>query len=154
MITNNDIMRRIRYVFDFDDTKMMSLFTLADQEATRAEISSWLKKDDHPDFGELIDEQLAVFLNGLIIEKRGKKDGPPAPVEKRLSNNVILRKLKIALNMKDDDIIEILELTDKHISKHELSAFFRKPNHKHYRICQDQLLRNFLQGLQIKYRGE
>jgi uncharacterized protein YehS (DUF1456 family) len=152
MINNNDILRRIRYTFEFNDSKMIGIFGLADYEVTRAQISDWLKKEDDPAFQELFDNQLAIFLNGLIIDKRGKKEGHhPAP-ENRLNNNIILRKLKIAFNLKDDDIISILDLADMHISKHELSAFFRNPNQSQYRPCKDQMLRNFLHGLQLKYR--
>ena len=151
-MNNNDIIRRIRYTFDFGDSKMMALFALAGHEATRAQISDWLKKDDDPAQQNLNDKQLAIFLNGLIIDKRGKKEGPQPIPEKRLNNNIILRKLKIALNLKDDDMLEILKLADLRISKHELSAFFRKPEQSQYRLCKDQILRNFLQGMQDKYR--
>ncbi|MDP2422940.1 MAG: DUF1456 family protein [Bacteroidales bacterium] len=150
-MNNNDIMRRIRYTFDFNDTKMIELFSLAGHEVTRAQISDWLKKDDDPAFQGLYDHQLAVFLSGLIIEKRGKKEGPQPIPEKRLNNNIVFRKLKIALNLKNEDILEILELADMHISNHELSAFFRSPGQNQYRLCKDQILRNFLQGMQLKY---
>ena len=151
-MTNNDILRRLRYTFDFDDSKMMALFRLADHEATRAQISDWLKKDDDPAYQECSDIELAIFLNGLINDKRGKKDGPQAEPEKRLTNNIIFRKLKIALDLKDEGVLEILALTNMKMSKHELSAFFRKKDHKHYRDCKNQILRNFLKGMQIKYR--
>jgi uncharacterized protein YehS (DUF1456 family) len=119
---------------------------------TRAQISDWLKKDDDPAFQELSDTQLAIFLNGLINHKRGKKEGPQPVPETRLTNNMIFMKLKIALNLKAEDVLEILALAGLRISKHELSAFFRKPDNKHYRECKDQILRNFLKGLQLKYR--
>ncbi len=149
---NNDIIRRIRYSFDFNDTKMIEVFALGDSQVTRAQISSWLKKDIDPDYVALSDFQLAVFLNGLITNKRGKKEGPKPIPENRLNNNVIFRKLRIALNLKDDDILELLKLADIKISKHELSAFFRKPGQSQYRECKDQILRNFLRGMQMKYR--
>lgn len=152
MINNNDIIRRIRFIFSFDDSKMIRLFALADQEVTRAQISNWLKKDDDPAYQVLNDKQMAIFLNGLIIDKRGKKEGVKPIPESRLNNNIIFRKLIIALNLKHDDVLAILELADMQISKHELSAFFRDPGQNQYRICKDQVLRNFLQGLQIKYR--
>lgn len=150
-MNNNDILRRIRYTFDFNDTKMIELFALADHLVTRAEISDWLKKDDDPAYKELQDVEMAIFLNGFINEKRGKKEGVQPEPEKRLNNNIILRKLKIALNLKDEDILEILMLADLRISKHELSAFFRNPNQEQYRLCKDQVLRNFLYGMQKKY---
>jgi uncharacterized protein YehS (DUF1456 family) len=111
-----------------------------------------LKKDDDPDLQELYDKELAIFLNGLIVDKRGKKEGEQPKPEKRMNNNIVFRKLKIALNLRDDDILEILMLVDFRISKHELSAFFRNPVQSQYRPCKDQILRNFLMGMQIKYR--
>ena len=152
-MTNNDVLRRIRYIFDFNDLKMIALFGLADHQVTRGQISDWLKKDDDPDYKNCGDLQLATFLNGLIIEKRGKKDGPQPEPEKTLNNNIIFRKLKIALNLQADDVIAMINKADFRISKHELSAFFRKPGHKHYRECKDQVLRNFLKGMQLKYRA-
>jgi uncharacterized protein YehS (DUF1456 family) len=153
-LTNNDILRRIRYTFDCDDSKMMEIFTLGGRESTRADISAWMKKDDDPGQLKLKDTQLAVFLNGLIIEKRGKKEGAQPEPEKRLGNNIIFVKLKIALSLQAEDILATLELVGFQLSKHELSAFFRKPGHKHYRECKDQVLRNFLHGLQLKYRSK
>jgi len=150
-MTNNDIIRRIRYTFDLNDTKMIELFGLADYKVTRAQISDWLKKDDDPAYQELLDFQMAIFLNGFIIEKRGKKEGAQPVPEKILNNNIVFRKLKIALNLKDEDILDIFNLVNMRLSKHELSAFFRSPNQTQYRPCKDQFLRNFLQGMQIVY---
>lgn len=151
-MTNNDILRRIRYIFDFSDSKMIALFGQADYEVTREQISDWLKKEDDADFQTCNDTQLAIFLNGLINDKRGKKEGEQPEPEKRLMNNIIFRKLKIALDLQAEDILAILNSVDVSLSKHELSAFFRKAGHKHYRECKDQVLRNFLHGLQLKYR--
>jgi uncharacterized protein YehS (DUF1456 family) len=151
-MTNNDIMRRIRYIFDFSDPKMIEIFALAGHKVTRSQISDWLKKEEDPTFLELNDYQFAIFLNGLINDKRGKKEGEQPIPENRLNNNIIFRKLKIALNLKDDDILEILELANLRISKHELSAFFRSPNQDQYRPCNDQILRNFLLGMQKKIK--
>ena len=153
-MTNNDILRRIRYAFDFSDSKMIALFALADHQVTRGRICDWLKKEDDPSYRKCGDTELAIFLNGLINDKRGKKEGPQPEPEQTLTNNIIFRKLKIALNLKSEDILAILELADSRVSKHELSAFFRKPDHKHYRECRYQILRNFLKGLQLKYRAD
>jgi uncharacterized protein YehS (DUF1456 family) len=153
-VTNNDILRRIRYTFDYDDSKMMALFALAGLKVTREQVSNWLKKEQDPDYQLCNDTHLAIFLNGLINDKRGKKDGPQPEPEKRLTNNIIFRKIRIALDLKDDDILEILALAPFALSKPELSALFRKAGHKHYRACKDQILRNFLKGLQHKYRED
>jgi len=151
-MTNNDILRRVRYIFDFGDDKMIELFGLAEMTVSRAEVSAWLKKDEDEGFEEITDTQLAIFLNGLIVEKRGPKDGPSPEPEARINNNVIFRKLKIALDLKAEDILDLLETVDTKISKHELSAFFRKPGHKHFRACNNQILRNFLKAVQLRER--
>ena len=151
-MTNNDILRRIRYIFDFSDSKMTTIFGLADYQVTREQISNWLKKDDDPAYQKCDNTQLAIFLNGLINDKRGKKEGSQPELEEHLTNNIIFMKLKIALNLKAEDILEIMGLANFRLSKHELSAFFRRPGHKHYRECKDQILRNFLKGAQLKYR--
>jgi uncharacterized protein YehS (DUF1456 family) len=153
-MTNNDILRRLRYVFEIGDDHMIATFALADRQVTRRAISDWLKGDDDPAFVALPDVELASFLNGFIVERRGKPPGPPRAPEEQLTNNIILTKLKIALALKSDDMIAILACVDFDVSKHELTALSRKPGHKHYRACQDQLLRNFLQGLQRTYRPE
>ncbi len=153
-MTNNDVLRRVRFIFDFSDSKMISLFGLADYPVTREQISAWLKKDDDPAYQECSDPQLAIFLNGLITDKRGKNKGPQPEPEQRLNNNIIFRKLKIALNLQADDILAIMALAEAQISKHELSAFFRRPDHKHYRVCNDQIMRYFFRGVQLKYRPD
>lgn len=153
-MTNNDILRRLRYTFDYNDSKMVAIFRLADQAVTRVQINSWLKKEDDAEYQACPDVQLASFLNGLINDKRGKKEGAQPAPETRLNNNIIFRKLKIALNLTAEDVLEIMALANLRMSKHELSAFFRKPEHKNYRDCQDQILRNFLTGAQHKYRDK
>jgi uncharacterized protein YehS (DUF1456 family) len=150
---NNDKFRRIRYIFKVNDTKLKEIFHNANQPVTSGIINGWLLKDeDDPEYLKITDLNLAIFLNGLIIEKRGKREGPQPVPERRLNNNVILKKLKIALNLQSDDILNIFQTTDKKISAHELSALFRNPNQSQYRACNDQFLRNFLNGLQNKYR--
>lgn len=149
---NNDILRRLRYTLDYNDSKMIDLFASVSQVVNRSELNEWLKKEDDPDFRELDDRMLAVFLNGLIIEKRGKREGPPPILENELNNNMILRKLKIAFDLKTDDILAMFASIDKKISAHELSAFLRNPSKSKYRHCNDQYLRNFLTSIQNKYR--
>jgi uncharacterized protein YehS (DUF1456 family) len=131
---------------------MITLCSTTDHQVTRGQISDWLKKEDDPSFKNCSDKQLAIFLNGLINEKRGKQEGQQPEPEQRLTNNSILKKLKIALDLKSEGILEIMALAQFAISQHEISAFFRRPDHKHYRLCKDQVLRNFLKGVQRKYR--
>ena len=151
-MNNNDILRRLRFAFDFNDSTMMNIFALADSQVTREQISDWLKQDDRPEFKELSDAEFATFLSGLIIKNRGKKEGTAAAPETVLNNNIVFRKLRIALEFNDVDVIEVMKLAGFPIGKQELSALFRNPEHKNYRKCQDQMLRNFLKGLQLKFR--
>lgn len=151
-MNNNDVLRKIRYTFDYKDSHMLKIFKHAEHEVSIEQLSNWLKKDEDEDFVGIYDIDLASFLNGFINERRGKKDGEQPKPEKTLTNNIILRKLKIALDLKDVDVLEIMDLAGIKFSKHELSAFFRKPGQKQYRLCKDQFLRNFLYGMELKYR--
>jgi len=153
-LTNNDILRRIRYTFDFKDSAMIDVFAAADHKVTREQVSNWLKPEEDKDYCAAKDTELAIFLNGLINIKRGRREGEQPTPEKRLTNNMVFMKLRIALNMKAEDILETLKVVDFRLSKHELSAFFRKPDNKHYRECKDQILRNFLSGVQRQLRPE
>ncbi|MGJ3236905.1 DUF1456 family protein [Marivirga sp.] len=153
-MTNNDILKRIRYVFDYSDEEMMAIFDSADYKVSRSLVTDWLKNDDHDEFKEIYDDQLATFLNGLINTKRGKREGEQPKPEKLLDNNTILKKLKIALNLKTEDVLEVFKLAGKPISPHEVTAFLRNPKQQQFRPFLDQYLRNFLNGLQLKYRKD
>ena len=147
---NNDLLRRISTIFDFNDEKIFAVFKLGQGVITAEQLADTCKEKDDSRYKPLLDVEFASFLNGLIIEKRGPKDGPQHPTEQVLSNNIVFNKLKIALALKADEVIEILELAQLSLGKYELSAFFRNVNHKHYRECSDDVLSTFLKGLQIK----
>lgn len=151
---NNDVLRRLRYILDLNDDKMMKIFSLRDLEASRADISDWLKREDDIDFLPLRDRQLISFLDGLIIKNRGKKDGPQHEPEKRINNNLILKKLKIALSLRTEDILELFNLDDRKVSQSEVSSFLRKYAQDKYCPLNDQYLKSFLKGLQIKFRQD
>jgi uncharacterized protein YehS (DUF1456 family) len=70
-----------------------------------------------------------------------------------MSNNDIMKKLRVAMHFTDDDIIKVLELANFRITKTELGAIFRKEDHPNFKPCGDQILRNFLNGLIIHQRG-
>ena len=130
---------------------MVALFASGGMAVNREYISQRLKKDNDTDFAQCTDVELATFLNGFINEKRGKKEGKQAVAEQRLTNNVILTKLKIALNLQSEALIDLLNSVDFRLSKPELTAFSRKAEHKNYRLCKDQVLRNLLQAIDKKY---
>ena len=153
-MTNNDILRRLRYILNIKDTKITKILSSANYQVPLPRVVSWLKKEGNEDFTECMDKDLTAFLDGLIIEKRGPRDdsnNPKAQTTTRLNNNLIFLKLKIAFNLKSDDVLELLRMANYRISSSELSAFFRKKTHRHYRVCKDQILRKFLKGLQLKY---
>ncbi|MFT6789495.1 MAG: hypothetical protein ACJAVX_002870 [Pseudoalteromonas rhizosphaerae] len=153
-LTNNDILRRLRYTFNLADTTMIEIFAAADHDVTQQQVIGWLTREGEEGYVDPSDTEFAIFLNGFINTKRGKRDGEQPAPESKLNNNIILMKLRIALNMKTEDVIDVLALTDFSLSKHELSAFSRKADNKHYRVCNDQILRNFLTGLQLQLRPE
>lgn len=151
-MTNNDVLTRLRYIFNYSDAEMVKIFAAAEQEVSQEQVAHWLAGEEAPQHIQMRDPELATFLNGLINERRGKRPGPQPVPEKRINNNIIVRKLKIALNLQSDDMLMILALADFTLSSHELSAFFRKKGHTHYRNMNDQVLRYFLRGLQMEIR--
>lgn len=151
-LTNNDVFRRLRFCFNFSDKQVVDVFQQAEALVSKEQVGTWLKKEDEEGYASLTDVNLANFLNGFINLKRGKREGEQPKPEKKLTNNLILNKLKIALNLKAEDILTMLESVDFNLGKSELSALFRKPEHKHYRVCKDQILRNFLTALQQRHR--
>ena len=150
---NNDIYRRLRYLFGYHYDHVVALFAATGFEVSEVQYKGWAGKEEEDRFIMMTDRELAIFLNGIIIERRGAQEGPPPTPEDEMSNNTILRKLKIAFNMRSEDMLEIFALVDRNLSPHELSAFFRKPSQKSYRYVKGQYLRNFLMGLQLKYKS-
>ncbi len=144
---NNDILRRISAIFDLTDEKILSVFNLGQCTTTAEQLDNLFKEKDDAAYKQLVDVELASFLNGLIIDKRGPSDDPQRQPEEVLTNNIIFNKLKIALALKADEVIATLELAGLSLGKYELSAFFRNVNHKHYRECSDDVLNSFLKGL-------
>ena len=150
---NNDVLRRVRYALNLNDVTMIEIFALSDYVITRDDLLDLLKKDDAEGFVSLDNRRMNLFLDGLIIYKRGKQENPATKTpDIGLDNNSILKKLRIACAFREEDMLHTLKLADFELSKGELSAFFRQKDHKHYRKCGDQVLRNFLQGLAIHCR--
>ena len=150
---NNDILRRLSTLLGFDDEKVRAVFKLNSCDITAEQMVCFFKEKDDADYVELLDVELASFLNGLIVDKRGAKEGPQAVPEQTLSNNAIFNKLKIAFSLQADDVISTLELAELSLTKYELSAFFRNVNNKHYRDCSDDVLSPFIKGLKITVQG-
>ena len=152
-MTNNDILRRLRYALNLDNAGTTRLFALGGHALSETDLDLLLKKDDEPGFVDCPDVLLAAFLDGLITSRRGTRESATDAAE-TLNNNLILRKIRIALELKDAEMIRILDAGGMEISKSELSALFRKPGHRNFVRCKDQLLRKFLGGLAAISREE
>ena len=147
-MTKNDILRRLRYAFELNDAEIVKIIAHTGEEVSVKEVTNWLKKETDHGCVEISDSMLCRFLDGFIVEKRGlRPDGVvPKPLE-FLSNNEVLRKLRIALELRDEDMNAVFEKTEFVVTKAELSSFFRKEGHRNYRKFPEQVLRKFIQGL-------
>jgi uncharacterized protein YehS (DUF1456 family) len=155
-MNNNDILSSIRYMLDLGDGKVVAIVQLADAgfPIAKEHVQAFLRKDDDPGYLECSDRVLAHFLDGLVVHLRGRNENlPPRPVEKRITNNLVLKKLRVAFELKDVDMHQVFADAGFPVSKPELSALFRQPDHHNYRACGDQMLRNFLKGLTLRVRG-
>ncbi len=170
---NNDILVRLRYALDIKDTDMVEIFELGGIEVTKEQVLGMLTaiEDGHRSADtssditaknwmlKCSDRMVESFLNGFIIFKRGNQEpkpgqtkGPTRSIKDGCVNNVLLKKLKIALALTSEDMLDIWEIAGVVVSKGELSAIFRKAGHRHYRECGDHYARNFLKGLTRKHR--
>lgn len=171
-ISNNDILIRIRYALDIKDIDMVEIFKLGGIEVTKTDVLKMLvkSKNNYHDEADIVENDdvipcnhamLESFLNGFITFKRGKQAPKPGQPDRQAIavrntenvNNLLLKKLKIALALTSEDIIDLLEKVGVSITKGELSALLRKEGHKNYKECGDRYARNFLKGLAVKYRG-
>jgi uncharacterized protein YehS (DUF1456 family) len=154
-MNNNDILRRVRYALDISNPGMIEIFKLSGCTLELPTLLKLLKKEEEDEFIECSNPLLSFFLDGLIVHRRGRREGAdeqPPKQDASLNNNAILKKLRIALDLKEEDMLAVMKLAGVDISKSELSALFRNKGHKHYKECGDQFLRNFLQGLTLRNR--
>ncbi|MEO8747842.1 MAG: DUF1456 family protein [Rhodanobacter sp.] len=154
-MSNNDVLRAVRYMLDLSDTKVAQVIELADPTLVlgREEVQALMKKEDEPGGMACTDRVLAGFLDGLVTSLRGRDTTHlQRPLETRVDNNMVLKKLRVAFKLQDADMHQILESAGFPVSKPEMSALFRQPGHKNFRTCGDQLLRHFLKGLTLRVR--
>ena len=152
---NNDVLRSIRYMLDLSDNKVIEVIQLADPgfAIDKDDVRAFLLREDERGYQACTDRVMAHFLDGLVIHRRGRDESlPPRPVEKRINNNVVLKKLRVAFQLTDVDMHKAFADAGFPVSRPELSALFRQPGHKNFRLCGDQLLRNFLKGLTLQVR--
>ena len=149
-MTNNDTLRRLRYALNKNDVAEAEITSKSGRKTTEAEVINWLKLEDEPGFAELTDRDLCCFLDGLIIEKRGPhpSGNVPKPLD-FLSNNEILKKLRIALNLQSDGMLAVFAKAEFDVSNAELGSFFRRADHPKFAKCPEQVLRKFIKGLSV-----
>ncbi|MEZ9159187.1 DUF1456 family protein [Vibrio lentus] len=153
-MTNNEILRRIQHALNLKNAQIIKAIEQADVTVAHDQVINWLKDDNDKSCATMKDKELAVFLNGFINLKRGKKEGEQPKPEVALTNNMIFMKLRIALNMKAEDVLDVLEVVGVSLSKYEIGAYFRKPENKNYKVCEDQLLCDYLNGVQFTNRPD
>lgn len=151
---NNDILRSLRYTLAIGDGEVAAIAELAGLPLKAADVAALLLREDEAGYRECSDEILGRILDGLIIHRRGRDESRPLPpLELPLDNNLILKKLRVAFELRDHDLLAILDAAGLVMTKTELNALFRAPGHDNYRPCGDQILRNFLKGLTARLRG-
>lgn len=153
-MNNNETLRRIQHALNLKNTQIIKAFEQADVTIAPNQVNDWLKPESEKSATKMKDKELALFLNGFINLKRCKKEGEQPKPEQTLTNNMIFMKLRIALNMKAEDVLDVLEVVGISLSKYEIGAYFRKPNNKNYKICEDSLLCEFLNGVQFTHRPD
>ncbi len=153
-MVNNDVLRSIRYMLNINDQKIVDIAKLADFDVQLVNVQDFLLKDDNPNYQICDDLFMAHFLDGLIYLKRGRDENHPSiPFEFPITNNTILKKLRVAFQLKEEDMHELIEKGGYRVGRSELSAFLRKKDHSNYRECGDQVLRYFMKGLTLRFRG-
>ena len=150
---NNDAIRSIQHILKLNEAAIVEVFKLASHKIDPATVANMLRDEEDADFHLCDDKTATLFLDGLISYRRGKSEKNPIEIQSSyppLTNNVIVKKIRIAFDLKEDDLIELMSLAEYDVSKSELSSIFRKPGHKHYRVCSDDFLMALLLGLTFR----
>jgi uncharacterized protein YehS (DUF1456 family) len=151
-ININEILYRIQKALNLTTEEMLEAYNLEDYKMEASHLESLLKRSKDDGFSVASYEELGLFLDGLVTLKRGpspKKSNEDEAVE--LTNNLILKKLRIAQELKEPEIEIIFGLADIELSKQQLASLFRKEGHKNFKVCSDELLMAFLDGLDEFY---
>ncbi len=149
-MNNNEILQTLQEILSVDEATMVKICNHGNFDVNPHTLSGYLKPTEDKAFLDCGYAALGNFLDGLIIYKRGPSD-KTKPTEEvvRLNNNLILKKLRIAFNLKEADLFAIFAAVEIDVTKSELNALFRKESHKNYRACPDSILQLFLEGLLI-----
>ena len=152
---NNDVLRSLRFMLETDDATIAAIIALGGGTVSRPEVTAFLRREEEPGYAPCNDQLMTHFLDGLIIHRRGRQaDAKPRPAEPNITNNTVLKKLRIAFELTEEDLLALMAASGFEVSKPELSALFRSPSHKNFRTAGDQFLRNFLKCLTARIRGD
>jgi uncharacterized protein YehS (DUF1456 family) len=152
LVKTNEVLYRIKKALNLTNEEILKAYALEDYKMDDSHLTSLLKRHQDKAFIPASYEELGVFLDGLVSLKRGpspKKPNEDEAVE--LTNNLILKKLRIALELKEAETEIIFGLADVELTKQQLSSLFRKESHKNFKPCSDELLMAFLEGLDEFY---
>ena len=154
-MTNNEVMISVRYTLEIKNREVVQMIKGGGVELSVLDVVGILKNQEDEGFIECPAETLHAFLDGLILERRGPSDDPARKFSTAtINHNMVLRKLRIAFEMRDTDMMATMKSVGFPISKGEISALFRAPAHEHFMKCGDQFLRNFLKGLTNRFRPD
>jgi len=155
-MNTNKTIGKIIEALKLDRDSIVEIYQLVRYPIELDHIDRWSLSSNSREFISCSYEELGNFLDGLIILKRGpnpNKSGNDEVIS--LTNNLILKKLRIALNLKEPEIEIIFSLGEVNLTKQQLSSLFRKENNKNFKECSDELLMAFLDGVsEFYYIGE
>lgn len=148
----NELLRHLRKLLALNEKGMSEILALGNSTALPEEMRNWLRQENEPEFEPCPDLVVSHFFEGLIVARRGPREGEATPPVGALSNNQVLKKLRIAFNLQGEDMHALFAAADHPLTKQEMDALFRKPEHKNFQVCNDHLLRLFLQALTERFR--
>ena len=148
----NDILFKIKTALSLDNEAIIKAYTLVEYEMSQERLTDILKKRQDKGYAEATYEELGLFLDGLILLKRGKPSTTKDEDEVfELTNNLILKKLRVALELKEAELVILFALAEVTITKRQIGSLFRKEGGKNFKACSDELLLSFLEGLDEFY---
>jgi len=150
-LKTNEILSKIQKALTLTNSEILEAYKLADYEMSEEHLLSLLTSDKESGFVECSYEELGLFLDGFIILRRGPNPKKQKSTQTELTNNLILKKLRIALELKEAETEIIFSLGEVELSKQQLASLFRNTNNKNYKECSDELLMGFLDGIDEFY---
>jgi len=152
----NDILYKIKKALSLENSQLIEAYKLADYEMKEERLEAILKRRLDKGYEEATYEELGVFLDGLVLLKRGPSDKVADENEAvALTNNLILKKIRVAMNLKEPELVILFALAEVELTKRQIGSLFRKEGGKNFKVCSDELLEAFLEGLdEFYYDGE